>query len=252
MYVAIKGLIQDVTQRKQGELALHEAERRFRSIFENAVEGVFQSTTDRTYLAVNPAMAIIFGYGSTAEMMAKLGNKPHAMYVGVKRCGDFFRMMAVTSSVTNFESCVYQRNGKIIDISENMRAIRDRQGQLFFFEGLVIDITERKSYEQKIRFQATHDALTCLPNRNLLEDQMNQALINSRRTGDLTAIAFVDLDRFKMIHNGLGHQTGDELLQVVADRLQHCLRGGDTVVRHGGDEFVVLLGPQKNLLGYHR
>jgi diguanylate cyclase (GGDEF)-like protein/PAS domain S-box-containing protein len=107
--------------------------------------------------------------------------------------------------------------------------------------GVARDISERKAAEERIAYQAYHDQLTGLPNRALFTDRLNLALAASQRHGKPLAVLFVDLDRFKFINDSLGHQAGDRLLQAVASRLRHCLRGGDTMARFGGDEFVVLL-----------
>ncbi|HJV51514.1 MAG TPA: EAL domain-containing protein [Noviherbaspirillum sp.] len=245
-YIALEGYIQDITQRKQAEQALHEAERRYRSIFENAVEGIFQSTPDKGYLAVNPALARIYGYDSPQQMIEHLRDLDRQLYVDPQRRAQFLRLMAEQDGVINFESQVCQRNGNVIWISENARNVRGPDNAVLFFEGTVIDITERKIHEAQIRHQATHDALTGLPNRNLLHDRLQQALANARRHGQIAAVAFIDLDQFKFINDSLGHQVGDDLLKVVGQRLRSCMRAADTVARQGGDEFVIVLANHKN------
>lgn len=111
--------------------------------------------------------------------------------------------------------------------------------------GIARDITDRIEAEKIIRFQAYHDMLTRLPNRTLLKDRLNQALTHARRHGSNLSVMFLDLDRFKVINDTLGHLVGDHLLQAVAMRLRHCLREGDTLARIGGDEFTLLL-PEVN------
>jgi diguanylate cyclase (GGDEF)-like protein len=105
----------------------------------------------------------------------------------------------------------------------------------------VRDITERKLAEERIRHLAHHDELTGLPNRSLIRDRLEQAVLNAQRNGNHLALAFVDLDGFKLVNDGLGHNAGDELLKVVGRRMQDCLRRNDTLGRLGGDEFVILL-----------
>lgn len=112
--------------------------------------------------------------------------------------------------------------------------------------GIARDITDRIEAEEIIRFQAYHDMLTRLPNRTLLNDRLNQALTHARRNKTNLSVMFLDLDRFKMINDTLGHIVGDHLLQAVAMRLRHCLREGDTLARLGGDEFTLLLPEVKS------
>ncbi len=109
---------------------------------------------------------------------------------------------------------------------------------------IVRDITERKLAEERIFHMAHHDELTGLPNRNLMHDRIDQAIRNAARNGEGVALAFVDLDGFKLVNDGLGHKAGDELLKVVSRRMVACLRRNDTLARFGGDEFVILLPDQ--------
>ncbi|MCP1574067.1 diguanylate cyclase (GGDEF)-like protein/PAS domain S-box-containing protein [Herbaspirillum rubrisubalbicans] len=241
---ALEGFLQDVTERKEAAHALQEAERRYRSIFENAIEGVFQTTPDGTYIAVNPALARIYGYHSPEDLIVGLRDITHQLYVEPERRAEFMRLMEQHGSVSNFESRVYRRDGDIIWISENARAVYDDAGKLVCYEGTVEAITERKLYEAEMRHQATHDALTGLPNRNMLREHLQRAIQVARQKGGLTAVVFVDLDQFKFINDSLGHQVGDELLKAVAQRLQACLRDTDMVARQGGDEFVLVLQNQ--------
>ena len=106
---------------------------------------------------------------------------------------------------------------------------------------IVRDISERKLAEQRIRHMAHHDELTGLPNRSLIRDRLDQAILHAQRKGRCVAVAFIDLDSFKLVNDGLGHNAGDELLKVVGARMQDCVRGDDTVGRFGGDEFVIVL-----------
>ena len=238
---AIEGYIQDISTRKNSEIALQEAERRYRSIFENTVEGIFQSSAQGQYLRVNPALAKIYGYDSPDDLVVKLNNIEKQLYVNPARRKDFLRLMLQQQKSINFESQVYKRDGSIIWISENARAVYDEMSTFLYFEGTVEDITDRISYSQKIEYQASHDDLTGLPNRVLLKDRLQQAILSAQQTNNKLAVVYLDLDQFKDVNDSMGHIAGDQLLINMSGRLADCLKTTDTVARSGGDEFVIIL-----------
>jgi len=240
----IEGFIQDISERMAANEALREAVRRYSSLFEHATEGIFQTTPQGRYLNANPALARIYGHASPDELIEHLHDIQRLLYVSPERRDEFVRLMQKQGMVRNFESQVYRRDGSIIWISENARAVKNSDGSVQFFEGTVVDITERKQHDARLEYQASHDSLTGLPNRSLLRDRIEQAIANAKRDGHLVAVVFVDLDHFKLINDSLGHHVGDRLLLEVADRLIACVRGHDSVARQGGDEFVLVLTEQ--------
>ncbi|MGK2953439.1 MAG: putative bifunctional diguanylate cyclase/phosphodiesterase [Thiobacillus sp.] len=242
--VWIEGFIQDISERVATHEMLRETVRRYSSIFEHATEGIFQTTPEGRYLNANPALARIYGHASADALIEHLHDIPRQLYVSSNRRDEFVRLMQEQGGVRNFESQVYRRDGSIIWISENARAVRNADGSVQFFEGTVVDITERRQHEAELEHQASHDSLTGLPNRSLLRDRIDQAIVKARRDGKLVAVAFVDLDHFKLINDSLGHHVGDRLLLEVSARLSSCIRSHDSVARQGGDEFVLVLTEQ--------
>ncbi|WP_133498869.1 EAL domain-containing protein [Cognatilysobacter terrigena] len=121
---------------------------------------------------------------------------------------------------------------------------RDGAGRALRVVGGMLDMTERESYEERLAYRATHDALTDLPNRQLLQDRLQQALLNAQRYGRDGVLIFIDLDDFKLVNDALGHGAGDAVLVEVANRLRAVARETDTVARFGGDEFVIILTEQ--------
>ncbi|MDD2933727.1 MAG: EAL domain-containing protein [Methylotenera sp.] len=238
---AIKGLIQNITNRKNIEQSLRDAESRYRSIFENAIEGIFQTSPDGRYLMVNPALARMYGYSSPDELMGALNNIQRQLYVASGRREEFVQTIESHQNVQNFESLVYKKDGDTIWISENARMVHDEAGRLLYYEGTVEDISERKSYDTRLEHQATHDSLTGLPNRYMLNDRLQQCINFADRYKNKIAVAFLDLDQFKLINDSMGHEVGDQLLLTMSQRLSNCVREIDTVVRLGGDEFVILI-----------
>lgn len=407
-------------ERYLAAMALQEAEAKYRSIFENSVEGIFQSTLEGRYSIVNSMLARIYGYDSPDELLSTLTDISTQLYVNPERRQEFVRLMQKQSAVWGFESQVYRKDGTKIWISECARALYNAQGDLIGYEGTVVDITQRKqteaellkrddllqsvaeatsglltlpdldgaiaealallgqaakvdrayifenhphpvtgepcmsmryewvqqgvqpaitqthwqnqSYqafglnrwyeafqkgeairgaiacfsqqeqlwmqqgnsqsvlivpifvedalwgfigfddcqqqrvwsaseesilvaiaasiggaikrqqtEERMRYQAFHDTLTGLPNRMMFDNRLALALAHARRAGELLAVMFLDLDRFKTINDTLGHAIGDELLQQATQRLTRSLREEDTIARWGGDEFTVLL-----------
>ncbi|MDP9083345.1 MAG: EAL domain-containing protein [Pseudomonadota bacterium] len=240
-YAQLEGVILDITALKLADLAAGESERRYRGLFDHAIEGIFRTTTDGRYLAANPALARIYGFDSPEDLIRSLQDIRQQLYVDPMQREEFMRVIRARGSVTGFESQVFRRDGSIIWISENARAVEDAEGGLLYYEGTVEDVTERKLYEARLERQANYDALTGLANRALFNDRLEQSILTAERSGGAPAVVFIDLDRFKFINDSLGHQIGDALLCTVAKRLRTCVRDCDTVARLGGDEFVVLV-----------
>jgi diguanylate cyclase (GGDEF)-like protein/PAS domain S-box-containing protein len=139
-------------------------------------------------------------------------------------------------------NCVLiRRDGVEVPIEESAAPLRDRSGYVTGAVMVFRDVSTTRALALRMAHQAQHDVLTDLPNRLLLNDRITQAMALARRQKTKLALLFLDLDRFKHINDSLGHDIGDRLLQAVARRLLGCVRGSDTVSRHGGDEFVVLL-----------
>jgi diguanylate cyclase (GGDEF)-like protein/PAS domain S-box-containing protein len=432
--LGIEGFITDITGRVQAEEGLRQTEQKYRSIFENAVEGIFQTSPDGHYLTANPMLARIYNYDSPAELISTLTDIERQLYADPNRRQEFMRLLQERDAVWDFESEVYRKDGSVIWISESARAIRDASGELLGYEGTVADITQRKQaeiellkrdsllsgvaeamnyllcdtnyqsavskalatlgvavavdrvciwechagagtgeptvslrfewvrdgndlirmvswvpsaaapaegrsdkqegkgfscvqcpmsnaecpipdshlallssglpvsccvpcgdgyisvllvpvrlenqfwgyisfedskaerrwykseesilvalaasiggalerhrIEEKIRHQAFHDRLTGLPNRQILDSRLPVAIEGTRLRQNMLGVMFLDLDRFKIINDTLGHPIGDRLLQNAALRLKNSLREGDTIVRWGGDEFILLL-----------
>lgn len=138
------------------------------------------------------------------------------------------------------ECTLVTRKGGEIPVSQLILAHHDEQGAVDFYSATARDMSERKRFEEALRHQATHDSLTGLPNRVLLHDRLELALLTAQRQKIAVAVLFLDLDNFKRINDTLGHAAGDSLLKQVAERLRSRLRVTDTVGRRGGDEFMVV------------
>jgi diguanylate cyclase (GGDEF)-like protein/PAS domain S-box-containing protein len=229
-------------ERKREDVALNDAKSKYLNIFENAVEGIFQSTPAGHFLGVNPAMARIFGYVGAQAMQDAITEIGKEIYLDPVRRKEFVRILSERGRVIEFESQVKRQDGSIIWISENARAVRMPDGRLDYFEGTVMDVSERKRMEAKIVHGSLHDALTGLPNRTLLMERLNRALERARRKpGNLCAILMLDLDRFKMVNESMGHLYGDRMLIAFARRLEAFIPAGTTLSRLGGDEFCMLI-----------
>lgn len=134
-----------------------------------------------------------------------------------------------------------KKSGEVLDVLISAKSERDKHGNFLYSMAGIVDVTERKKIEQEVQHQANYDTLTGQPNRFLLMERLQYALIQAQREENKVGVLFVDLDRFKWVNDTLGHACGDQLLKKVAQKMQSCVRQGDTVARFGGDEFVVIL-----------
>jgi len=216
-------------------------EARHHGIVENATEGIFQTTPQGQYLLANPALATLYGYDAPDALMHDLTNIAHQLYVDPDRRAEFATLMQANDAVRNFESRIRRKDGTIIWISENARAVRNGAGQLLYFEGFVRNISQRRDQEEKLRFLAQRDPLTGLPNRTLFKQRLEEAIARAKTGQHQCALLFIDLDNFKSINDTMGHMVGDTILKKVAHRLLACTDECDTVARLSGDEFVIIL-----------
>ncbi|WP_319584522.1 diguanylate cyclase domain-containing protein [uncultured Pseudodesulfovibrio sp.] len=229
----------EVEQRSRTELALREAEEKYRSIFERAIEGIFQCTPEGEFLEANPAMVRMLGYDRMEDVLGKPAFRDKFMPEESERLM-YKELMEVNGAVTGFEFRLQRRDGQVVWCSESSRKVHQDAGEVFI-EGVLEDITERKNVEFELKRLATLDSLTGIANRHRFFDRLEHALALAKRYGTMVAVLFVDLDNFKHINDTHGHQTGDELLRQVAQRLQQRTRESDTLARLGGDEFGILL-----------
>ena len=151
------------------------------------------------------------------------------------------KKLALQNEPQMYEAKVQYADGVERDVMFHKATFEKSNGSFGGIVGAMLDITDRKKSEEEIIHLASHDGLTGLPNRRLLMDRLDQALARSHRSKDTVAVLFLDLDNFKPINDTMGHRQGDDVLKMMAERLQGCLRETDTVARFGGDEFVVIM-----------
>ena len=157
-----------------------------------------------------------------------------------KRVHSHFNTLEASKTLT-IEYRIVRPDGSERWLEDRSRVINSPDGAPIRIDGVTSDISERRRDAERLLFQANHDALTGLPNRNLLNDRVSQALAQARHSGEHVAVLFLDLDGFKFVNDSYGHACGDALLRIVAARLEVVIRASDTVARLGGDEFVILL-----------
>jgi diguanylate cyclase (GGDEF)-like protein/PAS domain S-box-containing protein len=232
------GTLADISGRRQIEDALKVSERRYRALFERNLAGVYRSTIEGRILDCNESFARIFGYTSREEVLRQ---RAWDLYVKPQDREAALAKLVERQSLTNYELCLKRKDGSFVWVLQNENLTEGPDGLLSVIEGTVIDISERKRAEEQVKHLAFHDPLTNLPNRLLFNDRLTLAVAQAHRHSQRLAVLFLDLDRFKVINDSLGHSVGDELLRQVAERIQEHVREGDTVARLGGDEFTLLV-----------
>jgi diguanylate cyclase (GGDEF)-like protein/PAS domain S-box-containing protein len=234
----------DVTERRLVEAERREAEERYRTLVERipAIVYIDEAGKPARTTYVSPQNEAILGY--TPEEVLK--DPEH--WIKTMHPDDRKRVLAEsrrtdeTGEPFRIEYRQIAKDGSVVWLRDEADLVRDKSGKPLYWLGVQTDITERKALEEKLRWQALHDRLTGLPSRQLFMDRLRHALERSRRRrGSKAAVLFMDLDGFKVVNDSLGHEAGDLLLTVAAQRLRRCLRPEDTLARFGGDEFVVLV-----------
>ncbi len=217
-------------------------EEKLRSIYEGSNDAIML-LTDKGFIDCNAQALEMLGLTDKSELVAHF----LAEFSPPVQPDGRESMVAAADNIAeaqqlggnHFEWILRRKNGE--DFPADVLLSAFNYGGERILQAAVRDITERKQAEQRIAHLANHDALTDLPNRHLLQDRIRQALIHARRNGSQGAVLFIDLDKFKIINDSMGHDIGDLLLKEVAQRLVSSLRSQDTVARQGGDEFVVVL-----------
>ena len=226
---------QDITDHKRIEERLHQAA----AVFEFTAEGVMITDAEMRIVMVNPAFTTATGY-STEEV---IGQTPRILQSG-RHDHEFYReMWGKLEQTGHWRGEVWNRrkDGAIYPELLTISVVRNDEDQLINYMGVFTDISDIRHAQEELDFLAHHDSLTGLPNRQLFNELLQHAIRSAEREHRQFALLFLDLDRFKIINDTLGHPVGDRLLVDVALRLREVMRGIDTVSRIGGDEFILLL-----------
>ncbi len=229
------GIDAEITERKAAEGKLQLAA----SVFNAAREGIFFTDAEGNFIEVNQAFTTITGY----ERADVIGKNPRLMSSGQQNDAFFEAMFAELQAKDHWCGEIWNRrkNGEQYLELVTVTAVRDAKRQLMHFVAMFSDITQIREHQKQLERIAHFDALTNLPNRALLADRMHQAMVQAQRRGQLLAVAYLDLDGFKLINDKYGHDAGDQLLIAVSSAMKQVLREGDTLARIGGDEFVAVL-----------
>ena len=236
--IGVLGSYHDVTERKRAELALRLQSRALdASVNAILITGAVNGANVIEY--ANPAFKRITGY-DPSEVIGRDCRFLHGPE------GDQEGLTSIRRALSaNAEASVvlrnYRKDGALFWNQLFVAPVPNAQGHTTHHIGIINDVTDLINYQEQLEYQANHDTLTRLPNRNLLRERLKQAIEEARRRESEIAVVFMDLDGFKNVNDSLGHSVGDRLLAVIGERLARSARSSDTVARHGGDEFVMVL-----------
>jgi len=233
--IGFLGLIRDVTTRREAEAQMA----RLSNALEQSAEAVCITDRAGRIEFVNQAYSRMTGYPrdevlGRGSSILKSGHQDDSFYQqmwGKLNRGEVFEGVFINR----------RKGGELYYEEKTITPMRNKEGEIDCFVSTSKDITERMETEEQLHYLAHHDVLTGLPNRALFKDRLEHAMTQRPHGQDLVALLFLDLDRFKVINDTLGHDVGDRLLQELAQRLRSCVREGDTVARLGGDEFGIIL-----------
>ncbi len=239
----------EIAERKKSEVALRESDERYAMAAQGSNDGLWDWDLRNSTIYFSPRWKSMLGYTN-----GEIGNKPEEWLSRVHpddRPEIEARIAAHISGRNSHlenEFRMLHQDGTYHWMLTRGMAVRDDSGQAYRMAGSQTDIMERKVATEQLVYNAFHDALTDLPNRSLFMDRLQHVITTSaRRSGQLYAVLFLDMDRFKVVNDSLGHLVGDKLLIEVGCKLAECIRPGDTVARLGGDEFSVLLESIKDV-----
>ncbi len=235
------GIYTDITEAKRRQRAVEQSEQRLQAIMDSVIDGIVTVTDEGVVESANAAAAQIFGFAPGELAGLGLGELlTHTTGRDIERLPPPAPVDVTTLARHSLLEMVGRRkDGTSFSIELSVTEL-DLHGRRTFIL-TARDITARKAAEELIRYRATHDALTGLPNRTLFDDRLATALKHSVRRDEMVAVLFLDLDRFKIINDTLGHSVGDALLVALSRRLRASVRDEDTVARMGGDEFIFIL-----------
>ena len=235
------GIGRNITERKLADKKLQLAAK----VFSHAREGIMITDAAGSILEVNDTFTLITGY-SHDEVA---GQNPRLFKSGRQSPVFYSAMWKVLLEKGHWYGEIWNRhkNGKVYAEMITISAVKDDLGQTQNYVALFTDITQIKEHQQELEHIAHYDALTCLPNRVLLTDRLNQAMIHSERRHEVLALVYLDLDGFKAVNDEYDHQVGDELLIAISQAMKEALREGDTLARIGGDEFIAVLADLEHM-----
>jgi diguanylate cyclase (GGDEF)-like protein/PAS domain S-box-containing protein len=235
----VSGTMADIDERKRAEAALAEREQRFRDVVDASGEYVWETDAQWRYTYLSERAEAVLGY-PRAEL---LGHRPQDfMPLGEPKALDEW-LAGRPAEGQPFRDLLHRmitKSGGVIWLSVSGVPVRDAEGKLSGWRGTGADITARKHAEARIEQLTTRDALTGLPNSTLLADRASQAILTAARNRSQFALLCIDLDRFTLVNDSMGHRAGDALLRSVAERLGNLVHGEETLARLGGDDFVLI------------
>jgi PAS domain S-box-containing protein len=234
----------EARERQRAQEALRLAEQRYHSIVENAIEGIFQTTPFGRFLSANPAMARLFGYSSPEELMTCIQDIAQQVYVDPNRRNEFIAAIEVDNAVFQFESLVYRKDGSVIWVSENTRAVRDSRGALLYYEGTVSDITVRKVSQEALRYQqeqAEQLLLNILPEP--IAERLKRYPSTIADTFEAVSVLFADIVGFTEFTARTSPIELVKILNLIFSKFdQLAERHGLEKIKTIGDAYMVVAG----------